>query len=89
MPSHSASVTAEDLLWIPDDTAIRVEAAIDAFLSAVARLFWVLNPELEIVRIFRADSTASTLRANDDLNGENVLPGFRCRVSELFAMPGS
>jgi hypothetical protein len=27
------------------------------------------------------------LREADELNGEDVVPGFHCRVSELFAVP--
>lgn len=27
------------------------------------------------------------LREADELNGESVLPGFRCQVSELFPQP--
>jgi hypothetical protein len=33
--------------------------------------------------IRRKDST-TRLRASDELTGEGIVPGFRCRVSELF-----
>jgi hypothetical protein len=33
--------------------------------------------------VYRKEST-TRLRASDELTGEGVVPGFRCRVSELF-----
>jgi hypothetical protein len=39
------------------------------------------------VRIHRADGTVTDLNENQELTGEDVMPGFRCRVGDLFVTP--
>jgi len=39
------------------------------------------------VRVHRPDGPGSTLRADDELTGADVLPGFRCSIRELFLLP--
>jgi hypothetical protein len=40
-----------------------------------------------LVEVHRAQGTGTILRENDALDGEQVLPGFRCRVGDLFLAP--
>ena len=40
----------------------------------------------ERVEVCRPESSFTILRAEDELAGEDVLPGFRCRVGEIFPM---
>jgi hypothetical protein len=47
-------------------------------------LVWEVNPEIRLVHVHRKDGTASRLHPTDELTGEDVLPGFRCRVADLF-----
>lgn len=68
----------------PNDLASKVNAKTDEYLRAQVRLVWVIDPEQRIVFVFRPDGTANTLRETEELSGENVLPGFRCRVADLF-----
>jgi len=35
-------------------------------------------------RVYRADGSESLLGSNDTLDGEDVLPGFTCPLSELW-----
>jgi Uma2 family endonuclease len=53
-------------------------------MKAGTRLFWVLYPESRTVHVFRHDGTTAVLTENDELRGDDVLPEFVCRVSELF-----
>lgn len=64
-----------------------VEEKVVEYLRAGVRLVWVVDPVTESVRGHRADGMVSALRADDELTGEDVIPGFRCRVSELFQDP--
>ena len=73
----------------PGDTAYEVDQKVDEYLSAGVPLVWVANPEKHTVRIHRRDGTVTQLREADTLSGEQVIPGFQCRVSELFQLPGS
>lgn len=43
-----------------------------------------MNPDHETVTVCRSPSETVTLTAGDDLAGEEVVPGFSCRVAELF-----
>jgi Uma2 family endonuclease len=68
----------------PGDLAHKVAEKIEEYLQAGVALIWVIEPELRIVDVYRANGVVSRLREADELSGEEVLPGFRCRVSELF-----
>ncbi len=68
----------------PNDLAYEVDEKVLEYLRAGVRLIWVINPETRTVRVHRADGSYAWLNEGDILDGENVLPGFRCRVSELF-----
>ncbi len=68
----------------PGDLATELYAKIDDYLQAGVSLVWVVDPETRVVEVYRSDGTASRLRETDELLGEDVLPGFRCRVADLF-----
>ncbi|MCA1686646.1 MAG: Uma2 family endonuclease [Planctomycetia bacterium] len=68
----------------PNDLAYEVEEKILEDLNAGVPLVWVVNPEIRVVRVHRADFTSASLTGGDELSGEGVLPGFRCRVAALF-----
>lgn len=68
----------------PGDTAREVEEKVNQWLSAGARLVWTVNPKRKNVIVHRASKEASTFSETDELDGEDVVPGFRCRVSEIF-----
>ena len=68
----------------PGDTTREVEKKVDQWLSAGARLVWTVNPKRKSVAVHRASDDASSFSETDELDGEDVVPGFRCRVSEIF-----
>jgi len=47
-------------------------------------LVWVLDPEQRTVTVYRSLTDVRTLGPEDELTGEEVIPGFRVRVAELF-----
>jgi len=69
----------------PDDRAGDIEEKVEDYLRAGARLVWVVSPKLRTVTIYRPIGNPQVLREADDLRGEDVVPGFACRVSEIFA----
>src|SRR5262245_44432863 len=68
----------------PSDTYRDVEAKVAEYLDAGVPLVWLINPDNRSVRVFRAGQRVVQLRASDELTGDDVLPGFRCPVAELF-----
>lgn len=71
----------------PHDIAYEIDIKVQEFLDAGTPLIWVVNPERRTVEIHRATGTGTILRENDEIDGEAVLPGFRCRVAEFFQPP--
>jgi Uma2 family endonuclease len=51
-------------------------------------LVWVIDPEGRDVSVYRAGRDPQVVTEQDELSGEDVLPGFSCRVAEFFATPG-
>jgi Uma2 family endonuclease len=90
---------AEGYVTIPPDLAVEVvspndyvnelENKVEEYISAGVKLVWVVNPVTCIVEVLRGDGSVSRLRAGDELSGEEVLPGFRCRVDDLFPKPSN
>jgi len=68
----------------PNDTAHEITEKVEEYLAAGVPLVWVVYPESQIVAIHRKDGTVSKLHADAELSGEDVLPGFHCRVDALF-----
>lgn len=73
----------------PNDLDYETDLKVEELLAAGVRLIWVINPESHTVLVYRANGSIVGLREYDELSGEDVLPGFRCRVAELFAVPGA
>lgn len=60
----------------PDDRPGEVLAKVGNWLTAGARLVWVVDPVRVVARVYRADGTESILDETDALRGEDVLTGF-------------
>jgi Uma2 family endonuclease len=73
----------------PNDTAPEVEQKVEEWLDAGVRLVWVIFPETQRIYVHRDDRTVSRLGTADELSGEKVLPGFKCRVATIFKIPRS
>lgn len=70
----------------PNDLADEADAKVEEYLDAGVPLVWVISPKSETVTVFRSDRSGKKLHDVDELSGENVLPGFRCKLCDLFAI---
>ena len=68
----------------PRDTTGEVDEKVRSWLDAGARMVWVVNPQWRSVTVYRSATDIRTLTENDELDGGDVVPGFRCRVGEIF-----
>lgn len=68
----------------PSDTHFRVQEKVRYYLTHEVRMVWVVDPELRIVTVYRSKEMARTLEETETLSGEEVLPGFSCKVSDLL-----
>ncbi len=71
----------------PNDLAVELSKKIEEYLEAGVPLIWVLDPASQRVFIYRSTGGDTILSRQDELTGEEVIPGFRCQVSVLFADP--
>jgi Uma2 family endonuclease len=71
----------------PGDRAGKVREKVEEYLAGGSRLVWVLRPRRRSVTVHAADGTTREFGADDELEGGEVLPGFRVHVAELFALP--
>jgi Uma2 family endonuclease len=69
----------------PSDRDVEVEEKVQLWLSAGSQLVWVVDPEARIVVVYRPGAEAVTLREDQEIDGGDVIPGFRCRVADFFA----
>lgn len=68
----------------PDDSARDVLDKIGDYLGAGVRLVCVVDPRARRAVVHRSLSKARELGAADALDGEDVLPGFQLRLSDVF-----
>jgi Uma2 family endonuclease len=71
----------------PNDITEQVFEKVYEYLGAGVSLVWVLIPSAQTVLVLRKEGGGAILRAGDVLDGENVVPGFRCSVDDLFRPP--
>jgi Uma2 family endonuclease len=68
----------------PSDRFDDVLTKVQEYLRAGTRLVWVFHPRTKTVTVYRANSEVQLLQGHAELSGEDVVPGFHCRVTELF-----
>ena len=68
----------------PGDSVREVNDKALMWLSFGVRLVWVVHPDTRAVDVHRPERRVLTLGENDALDGFDALPGFACKVSEIF-----
>jgi Uma2 family endonuclease len=71
----------------PNDTYYEVASKVAEYRAAGVRLVWIVIPPTRTVQIRRIDGTLAEVGEEGELSGEDVIPGFRCPVRELFQLP--
>ena len=68
----------------PNETYEEVQVKIGDYKSAKVKLIWVISPKTKTALIRRADGTCAEIGEAGELSGEDVVPGFACKLAELF-----
>ena len=68
----------------PSDRLADVHVKIAEYFTAGTRLVWLLEPETRMVHVYRSPQHVEVVGTEEDLDGGDVLPGFRCAVRRLF-----
>ncbi len=72
----------------PSDRLGKVMRKIMDYLHNGVELVWSIDPDTRNVTVYRPGKEAYVVEENQELTGEDVLPGFRCLVSDFFRLPG-
>ncbi len=70
----------------PWDRPAEVRRKVDEYFAAGTRLVWIVDPAAHTVHVYRSPDDVHVLRDDDELSGDDVLPGFRCPVKRLFPL---
>jgi Uma2 family endonuclease len=68
----------------PDDRPGELLSKIGEWLEAGVRLAWVIDPRRREARVYRPDGTTSIVGMDGTLDGEEVIPGFTCKLSDVL-----
>jgi Uma2 family endonuclease len=69
----------------PGDTTVEVQHKVDDYLAGGTKMVWVVSPRHRTVTVHRPQTPSHLLGQADTLTGGDVVPGFSCSVSEIFA----
>ena len=71
----------------PTDLHEKVSGKIREYFAAGVRQVWLLSPEYKTVTIYQSPTQVRMLTEEDELITDETVPGFRCRLRELFQLP--
>lgn len=71
----------------PGDLASYLDRKVQEYLSVGVQLVWVLLPDTGRATIYRADGSMTLVHPNGYLEGEDVIPGFRCALADIMPPP--
>ncbi len=81
-PEHGPDLAVE--IRSPSDRRRGLAEKIGQYFAAGTRLVWVVDPKRRTAVVYHSPDDARVLRVCDALDGEEVVPGFRCEVRDLF-----
>ncbi|MFN0122219.1 MAG: Uma2 family endonuclease [Blastocatellia bacterium] len=73
----------------PNDVYEKVLTKVLEYLEAGVRQVWLVAPEQQMITLFRSPTELQVFTASQTLTCEDLLPGFRCELRELFRAPGA
>jgi Uma2 family endonuclease len=68
----------------PSDSLAEVQAKMQEYLENGARLGWLIDPQRQVVEIYRPGQAVEICHAPGSLSGEAVLPGFVLDLAEIL-----
>ncbi len=68
----------------PSNTTKQILAKLREYFARGVRLVWVIAPEDRALTVHRTPEEGRLLHETASVTGEDVLPGFTCRVSDLL-----
>jgi Uma2 family endonuclease len=73
----------------PNDRPGKVLTRVGEYLRNGIRCVWLVDPEARDVTVLRSGGVSERFEKDQELLCEDILPGFRWRVSKFFMVPGT
>jgi Uma2 family endonuclease len=70
----------------PSNTWSEIQRKVSDYFASGTRIAWVVDPATRTVTVYRPGQIAARLEEKDELSGEDVLPGLRIRLADLFEL---
>ena len=71
-------------VFSPNDRDSDMKDKVRMWLGIGVPLVWVVEPDPCLITVHRTSHRPRTLRAGDELDGGDVLPGFACGIDDIF-----
>lgn len=68
----------------PSESASELQEKLDDLRAGGTRLIWVADQRRRTVTVYDGDASPRTQHDDEALDGGTVVPGFSCRVAEVF-----
>lgn len=68
----------------PSEEPDEMRQKLEEYFASGAQIVWHVFPETKQVTVYTPPAESKTLEAEQELTGGEVVPGFACRVAELF-----
>lgn len=74
----------------PSDRPSMVNKRIAIFFAQGVKQLWIVNPKKRTVAVYRTPSDSITFSGSDELEADDILPGFRLSLDRIFGpTPGT
>ena len=69
----------------PSQSLAQVRRKAEVYLRHGASLVWLIDPQTKFAEVWRQDrAERETIAADGDLSGDDILPGFRLPLRQIF-----
>ena len=68
----------------PSDALKTIQNKMQEYLDNGAKLGWLIDPQCQVVEIYRPRQQMEILHSPKTVSGENILPGFSLDLTEIF-----
>jgi Uma2 family endonuclease len=68
----------------PRDRPRHVLDKVGEYLEAGVRMVWVIDPRTSTAVLYKSLTDVDEIGIDEDLDGGEVIPGFRCRLREIL-----
>ena len=70
----------------PEDTVSAIQKKVEEYLAAGVPLIWVVDPANQKVTVYRSLQDVKILSTEQELEGGEVIPGFRAKIAQIFEL---